>query len=324
MRKHHLLATAAIVTLSCGISAQATIFDRDVTTVSELRPAGEGFSAQLARQYRDFSLFESEQMYDWADADHFAEKAYAANSGAQPAPERPGEWNIGDPIAMNDLELARERLTAAFDKGARTIAPREAAVAQAKYDCWVEQQEEGWQYRHIAACRHDFDLAIKKLAAAMPPKEPAVQPTAARSEQPQVAKIEAPEPLKVPVTEMQQIYFDFDSAALNAAAERQIAAFADGIADKEAVEIVVTGHADRAGPADYNVELSARRAQTVRNELTRHGLNISELDDFDLRAEGETTPAVPTADGVREPANRRVVLFGVGYADQKQLSDLKN
>lgn len=323
MHKHRLLATAALMTLAIAAPSQATIFDRDVTTVRALTPAGTSFSAELAREYRKFSLFESEQMFDWPDADHFAEKAFAASNGATPAPEHPEGWDIGDSTVMDELQTARERLTDAFANGAQTAAPREAAVAQAKYDCWVEQQEEGWQYRHIAACKRDFDVAMDKLAAAMAPSEP----TAQRIETPKIGQVETPkvpEDLKkVPVTAMKRVYFDFDSDRLTDAAQREIGNFADTIEDKDSVEIVVTGHADRAGPADYNVDLSARRAQAVRDELTQHGLRISELEDFDLRAEGERSPAVATADGVREPANRRVVLFGVGYADARQVSELK-
>ena len=85
---------------------------------------------------------------------------------------------------------------------------------------------------------------------------------------------------------------------------------------------MVTGHADRAGPSDYNVKLSERRAMAVRDRLLSRGVRLSELSDFDLRALGENSPAVATADGVAEPANRRVVLFGLGYAEATQLGEL--
>lgn len=322
MMKRKLLATAAVLALAATIPARATVFDRDVTTVKSLMPAGDSFAAHLAREYRDFSMFESEQMFDWPDADHFAEKAYAAERGAGPQPEHPEAWNIGDSIALGELRTARERLIAAMDQGAASKAPHEAAVAQAKYDCWVEQQEEGWQYQHIAACKQDFDLAMEKLATAIAPPPVAAAP-APMPKKERVAEAR-PEPaaVKTQVTEIVSVHFDFDKAQLTPTARQRIDRFADEILDKDAVEIVVTGHADRAGPSDYNVALSERRAKAVRAHLMEHGLTISALKDFELNARGESDPVVATADGVPEPANRRVVLFGLGYADSTRVGAL--
>ena len=70
----------------------------------------------------------------------------------------------------------------------------------------------------------------------------------------------------------------------------------------------VGGHADRSGPADYNVGLSQARADGVRAHLAGQGI----ADDLiATRAFGESRPLVETSDGVREPQNRRVeVTFG--------------
>ena len=71
--------------------------------------------------------------------------------------------------------------------------------------------------------------------------------------------------------------------------------------------INLTGHADRAGSDAYNVRLSQRRAEAVKAELVRLGFNAN---DISVVAKGEADPLVPTADGVREPKNRRVeILF---------------
>lgn len=70
----------------------------------------------------------------------------------------------------------------------------------------------------------------------------------------------------------------------------------------------VAGHADRSGPADYNVDLSQRRADNVRAYLARRGIAGGAIA---TEAFGESRPLVETADGVNEPQNRRVeVTFG--------------
>ncbi len=70
------------------------------------------------------------------------------------------------------------------------------------------------------------------------------------------------------------------------------------------------GHADRSGSADYNVGLSQRRADAVKAYLGGRGVPDGAMS---TEAFGESRPLVETADGVREPQNRRVeITFGPG------------
>ena len=313
MQKRNLLGATALLAIVLAAPAQATIFDRDMERARAMSVDGQTFETALAREYRDFFLFEADQMYDWFDADHFAEKALAANGGQRVAPEEIGNWNIDGEEFRAELASARAKLTAALDLGAAEAAPQEAAIAQARFDCWVEQQEEGWQWDHIKACKTQFEQAMVDLDAALNPPAPPPTPTAA-----------APEPTFVPVTEQVQVYFDFDEAAITPEARAEIDLFVNSIEDKSKVEIVVTGHTDRAGPEDYNRALSERRAEAVRATLVEEGLSISSLEELNLEAKGESQPAVETADGVPEPANRRVVLQGYGLQAATQTSQLGN
>ena len=65
----------------------------------------------------------------------------------------------------------------------------------------------------------------------------------------------------------------------------------------------VSGHADKSGTDRYNDALSKRRADAVLNTLTQQGLQRSRTT---VESFGESRPLVDTADGVREPQNRRV------------------
>ncbi len=71
--------------------------------------------------------------------------------------------------------------------------------------------------------------------------------------------------------------------------------------------ITVTGHTDTVGPAPYNQALSERRAAAVKRQLVADGVT-----DGDIAASGvgKAGLLVPTADGVREPQNRRVEIVG--------------
>jgi outer membrane protein OmpA-like peptidoglycan-associated protein len=67
----------------------------------------------------------------------------------------------------------------------------------------------------------------------------------------------------------------------------------------------VTGHADRSGSDAYNMALSLRRANAVKDQLVREGIAANQIV---VVGRGESQPLVPTADGVREPQNRRVEI----------------
>lgn len=122
----------------------------------------------------------------------------------------------------------------------------------------------------------------------------------------------APEPAPKAVQPKEfLVFFDFDSARLTPEAQNIVRSAAESAKESGTARIVLTGHADRAGPADYNVGLSQRRAEAVKDELVRQGLSAAEII---TQAKGETQPLVPTADGVPEPQNRRVeiVIGGSG------------
>ncbi|MDN3566342.1 OmpA family protein [Paeniroseomonas aquatica] len=101
------------------------------------------------------------------------------------------------------------------------------------------------------------------------------------------------------------VFFDWDRAELTERARQIIAEAAGNARRLAATRIDVAGHADRSGTPAYNQRLSERRAQVVASELERQGVQRSEIG---ITAFGESRPLVPTADGVREPQNRRVEI----------------
>lgn len=101
------------------------------------------------------------------------------------------------------------------------------------------------------------------------------------------------------------VFFDWDRADLTDRARQIIAEAAAAAPSVNTTRIEVAGHADRSGSPQYNQRLSERRANNVAAELVRRGIarNLIAISAF-----GETRPLVPTADGVREPQNRRVEI----------------
>jgi outer membrane protein OmpA-like peptidoglycan-associated protein len=101
------------------------------------------------------------------------------------------------------------------------------------------------------------------------------------------------------------VFFDWDRADLTDRARQIIAEAAQNAQRGGVTRIEVSGHADRSGTPQYNQRLSERRANAVAAELERRGIARSQMA---IQAFGESRPLVPTADGVREPQNRRVEI----------------
>ena len=80
---------------------------------------------------------------------------------------------------------------------------------------------------------------------------------------------------------------------------------ADAYRTKGSARITATGHTDTSGPEAYNMALSLRRANTVKDALVRDGVPATAIA---VVGRGEQGLLVQTADGVREPQNRRVEI----------------
>jgi outer membrane protein OmpA-like peptidoglycan-associated protein/outer membrane protein W len=117
----------------------------------------------------------------------------------------------------------------------------------------------------------------------------------------------APAPLtpQVEAPRTYLVFFDWDRADLTDRARQIIGEAATNAGRTQTTRIEVAGHADRSGTPQYNQRLSQRRAENVAAELVRRGVPRNAIT---VTAFGESRPLVPTADGVREPQNRRVEI----------------
>jgi outer membrane protein OmpA-like peptidoglycan-associated protein len=101
------------------------------------------------------------------------------------------------------------------------------------------------------------------------------------------------------------VFFDWDRSNLSAQALATIKQAADAFRAKGNARITATGHTDTSGPESYNMALSLRRANAVKDALVQNGVPAQAITVIGM---GEKGLLVPTADGVREPQNRRVEI----------------
>lgn len=101
------------------------------------------------------------------------------------------------------------------------------------------------------------------------------------------------------------VFFEWDSAVPPDSAMPIIQAAAQNLKSCGWKGLTVTGHTDRSGSNSYNDALSVRRAQAVAQMLGAQGADSGQLA---VSGHGENEPKVPTADGERNPQNRRVEI----------------
>ena len=101
------------------------------------------------------------------------------------------------------------------------------------------------------------------------------------------------------------LFFDWDSIVLPANADETVAFVTANKAACGWNKFSIIGHTDRSGSDSYNDALSTSRAEAVSARMQAAGLSASALM---VSGRGEAEPKVSTADGERNPTNRRVEI----------------
>ena len=166
-------------------------------------------------------------------------------------------------------------------------------------------------YRYFATTQPQFSTVPAKLSAkynsnnasnnvlasfvvkfGAPPPPPVVAPPAPP----------APPPVQRKVF---LVFFDWDKYSITPEGMQILQQAAAAFRAGGAVQIQVTGYTDRSGSPGYNQRLSERRANAVATALAGLGVPRQQMI---VSGRGENDNRVPTADGVREPQNRRVEI----------------
>jgi peptidoglycan-associated lipoprotein len=85
----------------------------------------------------------------------------------------------------------------------------------------------------------------------------------------------SPEDFKSGARDM--VYFSSDSSDLTPEAEQTLMQQARWLQQYPQHQVMVEGHADERGTREYNLALGARRAQAVRNFLSRQGVQHARM-----------------------------------------------
>lgn len=332
---------SAIVAAALSVLGGCAFGPFDTDHLASLPPPDSAFLEALGREYVALGDMERAE-YDWRDTARFYRRATDAAHGSRVEPEAMAERDLAGE-ALATLSAARERLVRALKDGARATTPVATAKAQAGFDCWMQEQEEGHQPDDIAACRAAFEPAMAEVERGLGSvvvvlladaagkvgsialgtaqgsvtlgdlRDSAVTASAAAT--PGDAGTLADQDVREifgraldaeppPPVEL-RLYFETGTDRLTPESEAALPRVLELIREREAPGVEIAGHTDTVGAGPANDRLALRRAEVVRRLVLDLGVpgRLVSVDSF-----GERDPVVPTADGVDEPRNRRVEI----------------
>jgi OOP family OmpA-OmpF porin len=269
------------------------------------------FTKYLMDTYTAKADFEAKEMHDWNSAKLYSEKALAASTGKKIKPEELIYWKIPKG-KVKELQMAYENLMIVYDS-ALEKDPYNLAVAISSLDCWAEQQEENWQTWDIERCKDDFLKAMHQIynkieAASRETKIDEERIEESIKSEANLKNISNSDSVSVVTKKekeiLQIIYFDFDKYSLTDVSSNSIKKFIEENKNKIDTFLVV-GHTDTKGTKKYNLELSLKRAETVKTILIRLGISSEKIK---ILGEGENKLLVQTEDETKHPANRRAEI----------------
>ena len=263
----------------------------------------KNFQEHLLFEYKKRASFEAEEMHDSNSAKLYSEKALKSLETDEIYPEEISYWKIPEEN-INEIKIAYENLMTIY-KDAKKIDPFNLAKAISSLDCWSEQQEENWQTWDINSCKNDFLNAMHNIYEKISTQEIEQENTNKNNNLENETKDEVTIVTKNENKELMQIiYFDFDQFNLSEVSKDKIKKFLNNYGSV-INEYLVVGHTDTKGTNKYNLSLSIKRAEVVKEILINYGINQNSIK---ILGKGEESLAVNTPDDTKQPANRRVEI----------------
>ena len=121
-----------------------------------------------------------------------------------------------------------------------------------------------------------------------------------------VAEVERVREDLLRITLSNEVSFDFDSAEIKPAFRPTLERLAEVLIKYDRSRALVVGHTDSVGPEDYNLDLSLRRAEAVRDALVAYGVPPERLN---VEGRGEAEPRASNATEAGRQLNRRVEIL---------------
>ncbi len=275
---------------------------KELSTIDNNDP--RKFQEYVLFEYKKRATFEAEEMHDWNSTKLYSEKALKSLVTDEIYPEEISHWNLPEEN-IDEIRIGYDNLMTIY-KEAKKVDPFNLAKAISSLDCWSEQQEENWQTWDINRCKGDFLRAMHNIYEKISTQEKDLE-TLNKNEN----NLENETKDKVTIVTknkneelMQIIYFDFDVFNLSEVSKDKIKIFLNNNGSM-INEYLIVGHTDTKGTKEYNLSLSIKRAEVVKEILVNYGIKQGKIN---ILGKGEESLAIDTPDDTKQPANRRVEI----------------
>jgi outer membrane protein OmpA-like peptidoglycan-associated protein len=227
-------------------------------------------------------------------------------------------------VAAADAEATQQTRLRAEADAARAAAEREkneALVATAQAHS-AQQDAETAREAALAEQRRLADETAAAETARLVAESARSQAESARSQAEKEAQamrdrlreqlsaiLETRDTARGLIVSLSDVLFDFNQASLKPGAKEKLAKVSGILLAYPSLRMSVEGHTDSIGSDDYNLKLSQRRADAVRDYLTSNGISSSIVQAIGL---GKADPVASNDDNAGRQQNRRVEMVVSG------------
>lgn len=276
---------------------------------------------------------------DLNDSHYFYQKAVEAAKGHAPKPQSVSERSMPE-NQRKKLESAYAKLVELLRHISKPELKLLIGQAQVNYDCWIQEQEEGYQPQDITRCREGFNQSAteitrllntgRELFVVLPHEDGTVGSIEISSGEHRVVLNDANEALstenpefttytmnqeeleerfsdvidaKPPKPISYSLFFSTGAATLPPNAQNILEEILQQLHKRDSSELEIVGHADTVGTNQSNQALGEKRARAVLAALKAFKPPLGEVV---LLSMGELAPVINSGDEQDEPQNRRV------------------
>jgi outer membrane protein OmpA-like peptidoglycan-associated protein len=210
---------------------------------------------------------------------------------------------------LADAREAEARMARREAESARQLADRERMLShearlQAERERMLGQEARTQAELDRRAAEQDRRAAeLARIEADQARAEAMEARRAMSAMQASLAEMQARQTERGLVLTVGDVLFETDRAELKPGAARQLDKLAAALRDNPDFSVAIEGHTDSTGAHSYNMQLSERRAESVRRYLTAQGVDPRRLQSVGL---GPDHPVASNAHAAGRQQNRRV------------------
>ncbi len=176
------------------------------------------------------------------------------------------------------------------------------------------------QQRELEMKRSQMEAERARLAAKMEAERAAKAKAEAEMLMRELSELKARQTERGIVLTIGEVLFAFAKADLSSKADRNVHKLAIFLKKYPNRNVLIEGHTDNIGSEEYNLDLSRRRAESVKEKLIREGVGPDRITTVGY---GKKYPAVSNDTDANRALNRRVevIILNEGVQAETQLRE---